>query len=253
MPWCRPSLGTMENAPDYSRLKAVNALGQFPFDETHAGEDRSPRLLGGVIADALVDVKVVLPDDLLILAIRDVPLEPVEGREVSRRIAMMRTASGLPVPAARAARKPTSFCSHASSVTSRCHMRRAFIAARCCLKQTKTIATAPDADGIIYEPTTKHIYVVNSDSGSISVIDPSTDRNIATINVGSKLEPAVADGNGHIYVNGEEKNEIVAVDANTNQVIAHWALPTCQRPHGIAIDRSTRRHFQFVPTRFSSL
>ena len=111
------------------------------------------------------------------------------------------------------------------------------------LRQTKTITTAPDADGIVYEPTTKRIYVVNGDSGSLSVIDPSNDRNIATINVGAKLEPAVADGDGHIYVNGEEKSEIVAIDAKTNKVFAHWAMPTCQTPHGIAIDRATRRLF----------
>ena len=111
------------------------------------------------------------------------------------------------------------------------------------LKQTKTITTAPDADGILYEPTTKHIYVVNGDSGSLSVIDPSSDLNIATIDVGSKLEPAVADGKGHIYVNGEEKSEIIAIDAKTNKVTAHWTMPTCRTPHGIAIDRTTRRLF----------
>jgi YVTN family beta-propeller protein len=111
------------------------------------------------------------------------------------------------------------------------------------LKQTKKITTAPDADGILYEPTTKNIYVVNGDSGSLSVLDPSSDRNIATIHVGSKLEPGVADGKGRIYVNGEEKNEIVAIDTKTNKVVAHWPMPTCHTPHGIAIDRSTRRLF----------
>ena len=96
------------------------------------------------------------------------------------------------------------------------------------LKQTTTITAAPDADGILYEPTTKHIYVVNGDSGSLSVIDPSSDLNIATINVGSKLEPAVADGKGHIYVNGEEKNEIIAIDAKTNN--GHRALGNADLP-----------------------
>jgi len=111
------------------------------------------------------------------------------------------------------------------------------------LRQTQTIATAPDADGILYEPATKHIYVINGDSGSISVVDPSNDTTITTINVGSKLEPAVSDGRGHIYVNGEEKNDIVVVDAKANKVLAHWPMSTCQTPHGIAIDRSTRRLF----------
>jgi YVTN family beta-propeller protein len=111
------------------------------------------------------------------------------------------------------------------------------------LRKSKTITTAADADGILYEPTTKQIYVVNGDSGSISVIDPKKDKKIATIDVGSKLEPAVADGRGHIYVNGEQKNEIIAIDAKTNKIVARWPMPACQTPHGIAIDRSARRLF----------
>jgi YVTN family beta-propeller protein len=111
------------------------------------------------------------------------------------------------------------------------------------LQQTATIGTAADADGILYEPTTRHIYVINGDSGSISVIDPSSDKKIATVDIGAKLEPAVADGKGHFYVNGEQKNDIVAIDAKANTVIAHWPMPACQTPHGIAIDRSARRLF----------
>ncbi len=111
------------------------------------------------------------------------------------------------------------------------------------LKQTRTISTAADADGILYEPTTKHIYVVNGDSGSIAVVDPVTDTKIAMIDVGSKLEPAVADGKGHVFVNGEQRNEIVAIDARTNRVYAHWPMTTCRTPHGIAIDAANKRLF----------
>lgn len=117
------------------------------------------------------------------------------------------------------------------------------------LRKTRTITTAADADGILYEPTTKHIYVINGDSGSISVIDPKINKKVTTINVGSKLEPAVADGKGHIYVNGEQKDEIVAIDAKSNKVFAHWPMPNCQTPHGIAIDRSTRRLFSTCANR----
>lgn len=117
------------------------------------------------------------------------------------------------------------------------------------LKQTSVIATAADADGVVYEPTTGHIYVVNGDSGSISVIDPTKDKKIATIDIGSKLEPAVADGRGRIYVNGEERNEIIAIDARTNTIVAHWPMPACQTPHGIAIDKSSRRLFSTCANR----
>jgi YVTN family beta-propeller protein len=67
------------------------------------------------------------------------------------------------------------------------------------LKPVKEIATAPDADQIIREPVTGHIYVINGDSGSITVIDPKTNAAITTINVGAGLEPGVVDGNGALF------------------------------------------------------
>jgi YVTN family beta-propeller protein len=111
------------------------------------------------------------------------------------------------------------------------------------LKPLKQIAAAPDADAIIYEPVTGHIYVINGDSGSVTVIDPKTNSAIATIDLGAKLEPGVADGAGSLFINGVASNEIVKIDARTNKVEAHWAMPTCDKPHGLAIDPKTRRLF----------
>jgi YVTN family beta-propeller protein len=111
------------------------------------------------------------------------------------------------------------------------------------LKPMKQIKAAPDSDAIIYEPITRDIYVVNGDSGSITVIDPKSDTAIATINVGAGLEAGVADGKGKLFINGVEKHEIIEIDARTNRIVAHWPMPACQRPHGLAIDPSARRLF----------
>jgi YVTN family beta-propeller protein len=111
------------------------------------------------------------------------------------------------------------------------------------LKAKKEIPAAPDADQIIYEPVTKHIYVINGDSGSITVIDPNTNETISTIHIGAGLEPGVADGKGTLFINGVEKHEIVEIDAKTNKIMAHWAMPACRKPHGLAIDPETRRLF----------
>lgn len=111
------------------------------------------------------------------------------------------------------------------------------------LKPLKTISAAPDADAIIREPLTGHIYVINGDSGSITVIDPKTNTSIATISVGAGLEPGVADGKGALFINGVEKHEIIKIDARTNKIEAHWPMPTCTKPHGLAIDPETRRLF----------
>jgi len=111
------------------------------------------------------------------------------------------------------------------------------------LKVTKTIPAAPDADGISLDLASGHIFVINGDSGSVTVIDPKTDSAITTIAVGGGLEFGLSDGRGKFYVNGADKKEIIRIDTKTNKVDARWPIPTCTSPHGLAIDATTRRLF----------
>ena len=111
------------------------------------------------------------------------------------------------------------------------------------LKPLTTMKSALGADGIIFDPSSHHVFVVNGGSGSVTVIDPVTDTPIAHIDVGGDLEFAAADGRGKVYVNGAEKREIVRIDAATNRVDGRWPVPTCEQPHGIATDASTGRIF----------
>src|SRR5262249_43950352 len=71
------------------------------------------------------------------------------------------------------------------------------------LKVEQRTKAAEDADAIAYDPASKHVFVVNGDPGTLTVIDPKADRAIATVDAGGKLEFAVADGKGKLYVNGE--------------------------------------------------
>jgi DNA-binding beta-propeller fold protein YncE len=111
------------------------------------------------------------------------------------------------------------------------------------LKTVSTIKTAPDADGIGFDPASGHIFVINGDSASVTMIDPEKDQAIATVDGGGGLEFGVADGKGKLYVNGADKQELVRIDTKTNQADAHWSIPTCKSPHGLAIDAETRRVF----------
>lgn len=105
------------------------------------------------------------------------------------------------------------------------------------------IKAREDADGITVDPKTGHVFVVDGDSAVVTVIDPESDKVIATVAGGGGLEFAVADGRGKIYVNGAEKSEIVRLDTATNTADAHWPVPACDSPHGLAIDRQARRLF----------
>jgi len=111
------------------------------------------------------------------------------------------------------------------------------------LKEVKRIKAEPDADGIIFDPASGHVFVIDGDSGKLTVINPKTDVVVATVAGGGGLEFGDTGDNGKFYVDGVEKNEIVRVDTATNLADAHWAMPTCVKPHGLAIDRSHHRLF----------
>jgi DNA-binding beta-propeller fold protein YncE len=107
----------------------------------------------------------------------------------------------------------------------------------------KTIKADVDADAIVFDPTSGHVFVVDGDPGKLTVIDPKSDSAVATIDAGGKLETAVAGGNGKLYVNGEENKEIIRVDTATNEIDAHWWIPNCTSPHGLTIDPEAHRLF----------
>lgn len=111
------------------------------------------------------------------------------------------------------------------------------------LKSGTPIRTAADADGIVLDPASGHLLVINGDSGSISAIDVHSNKVIATIDGGGGLEFGVADGRGSFFVDGAEHNELVRVDTATNVVAARWPLQGCEKPHGVALDKITRRLF----------
>lgn len=105
------------------------------------------------------------------------------------------------------------------------------------------IKAEDDADGIAVDPKSGHVFVVDGDSAVLTVIDPKTDKVVATVKGGGGLEFAVADGAGHVYVNGADKREMVQIDTATNAVTAHWPIPKCESPHGLAMDTASRRLF----------
>ena len=114
------------------------------------------------------------------------------------------------------------------------------------LKTLKTLAHLkgqPDADGIIYDPASKRVFVFNGDSHSATVIDPVKNAVVATLPLGGAPEQAVADGKGMIYDNLEDKNEVIAIDSRALKITAHWPVAPAGGPTAMAMDREHRRLF----------
>lgn len=106
------------------------------------------------------------------------------------------------------------------------------------LKIIHRIKAEPDADGILFDPPSGHVFAIDGDSGKVTIIDPKTDTVITTVDGGGGLEYGVSGENGKFYVSGADKNDIVRIDTAKNVVDAHWPTPGCQSPHGMAMDRS---------------
>jgi DNA-binding beta-propeller fold protein YncE len=105
------------------------------------------------------------------------------------------------------------------------------------------IATGQNPDAIMYEPFSKTIITCNGRSKNLSIIDPVQNKLIDSIDVGGKPETAVSDGAGKIFVNIEDKNEIVAIDVKTFKVLGHWSIAPAEGPTGLAYDKVTKRLF----------
>ena len=97
-----------------------------------------------------------------------------------------------------------------------------------------TIPTGKKPDAATYDPASRHLFVMNADSGDISVIDPVSATVIATIAVGGSLELGAADGQGLLFVNVEDRNDVAVIDTRTNKLVRRFALAGCDGPTVIA-------------------
>ena len=111
------------------------------------------------------------------------------------------------------------------------------------LKKIGEVKVGKKPDAIIYDPATKHIFANNGESDSTTVINAQDGKVVATIPLGGGPEFAAADGKGNVYINDEEKNEMVRIDSNQNKVLAHWPLAPCTGPASLAIDAASHRLF----------
>jgi DNA-binding beta-propeller fold protein YncE len=99
-----------------------------------------------------------------------------------------------------------------------------------------TIKTDDDSDAVIYDPYSKRVFTFNGDAGTASAIDASAAKLVSTFKLGGKPEFGASDGKGKIFVNLEDKSQLVKFDAKTLKIDNTWPLAPCESPSGLAID-----------------
>jgi DNA-binding beta-propeller fold protein YncE len=102
---------------------------------------------------------------------------------------------------------------------------------------------ARNPDAILYDSASHRVFTFNGGSAGATALDARTGRIVGSLALGGKPEFAVADGRGGIFVNIEDRGEIVAFDAGTLAIRARWPMAGCEEPSGLALDRVHRRLF----------
>jgi DNA-binding beta-propeller fold protein YncE len=113
------------------------------------------------------------------------------------------------------------------------------------MQVTHTIALpGKDPDAILYDSSVNRVFTFNGGgTKDATAIDVATEKIAGSIALGGKPETAQADGAGNIYVNIEDKSQIIAFDSKTLKVQHTWPLAPCKDPAGMAIDVEHKRLF----------
>jgi DNA-binding beta-propeller fold protein YncE len=105
------------------------------------------------------------------------------------------------------------------------------------------VKTGENPDAILYDRASGRVFTFNGRSGDATAFDAAKGTVVGTVALGGKPEFAVADGKGRVYVNIEDKSEIVALDSRDLQVKSRWPLKPCEEPSGLAFDTEHGRLF----------
>ena len=111
------------------------------------------------------------------------------------------------------------------------------------LKTLGTVKTDTNPDAIVYDDVTKRVFTMNGRGENTTAINGADGSVAGTLALGGKPEFAAADGKGSIYVNIEDKSELVQFDADKLTETHRWPLAPCKSPSGLSMDVKNRRLF----------
>src|SRR5690348_2939662 len=110
-----------------------------------------------------------------------------------------------------------------------------------------SLTALPDADGIIFDPSSGRVLVVSGRGKALMSFPPDIDP------VKGKIDPPIAlrgepeflaaDESGKVYINLMDTNEVAVVDLKARKVLANWPVAPGGAPVGMSIDTQKRRIF----------
>ena len=111
------------------------------------------------------------------------------------------------------------------------------------LKVLNRVSVGKRPDAILYDAFSNRVFTFNGGSQDATAIDASTLKVLGSVPMGGKPEFPAADGRGQIFVNIEDKSEVLSFDTRTLAVKNTWPIAPGEEPSGMAMDQQHRRLF----------
>jgi YVTN family beta-propeller protein len=111
------------------------------------------------------------------------------------------------------------------------------------LKLISKIDVGEEPDGIFYDSGSKRVFTNNHGSHDITAIDAASGKVAGTVKVGGDGEQMVQGRDGLLFVNLEDKNEVVCFDPKTLTVKKRFPIGDAKTPTGLAFDAKNNRLF----------
>jgi DNA-binding beta-propeller fold protein YncE len=106
------------------------------------------------------------------------------------------------------------------------------------------VGTGEGPDAILYEPAHEEVYAFNGRAHSLTIISATSGQAVTSLPLPGKPEFPAADSHaGRVFVNIEDKNEVVAIDTRTHQIVNEWPIAPGESASGMAIDVAHHRLF----------
>jgi DNA-binding beta-propeller fold protein YncE len=99
---------------------------------------------------------------------------------------------------------------------------------------------AGEGDASVFDPGTGRAFMLDD---TVTVVDMRAGTVVLRTHLGTKLESAVTDGRGKLFINREDSAIVLKVDPTTLAIETRYPIANCREPQGLSMDRARRRLF----------
>jgi hypothetical protein len=112
------------------------------------------------------------------------------------------------------------------------------------LKRINEVAVGEDPNVVLFDRKTQRVFTADRGSKRVTAIDAKTGTIAGTIEgLGGRTEHAASDDAGHLFLNMQDLNTLLRIDAQSLQVTDTWPVAPCKQPSSMDMDRVRQRVF----------